>query len=145
MESSVFPVAFNEMQQRAIQHDRDLRTQEIETKRPSREGQIVRFSQVVDENTARSYMWVSIRFDDAPSEVLRGSYNRSFILGHLPEEVALLYGDDLIGLRCRVEYFGNAKNQGIAYISNPDGEGDLVQANTVAPFGTSLAPAGKTS
>jgi len=87
-------------------------------------------------------IFVRIRFDDSVSNVTQASGNTGFILGHPVEEVALLYGDDLTGMRAKVEFNGADKNRGIAYIINDDIIMDLDQANEVAPFGTLLAPAG---
>jgi len=65
-------------------------------------------------------LWVYIRFDDTLSIHTQASYPESAIpLGHTSEEVAILYSDDIVGLRVRVEYRGARKKQGIAYIIRP--------------------------
>ena len=106
-------------------------------------GYIVKTHQYRDTRTGTFVMAVSIRFDDVPSEALRGSYERSFLLGHHPSELAMIYGEDLNGLRCMVEYYGNRPDQGVAYIVNPEGKGDLIKTHNTRSFSTLFAPAGK--
>ena len=106
-------------------------------------GYIIKTHQLQNPKTGGFIQAVDIRFDEMPSETLRGSYKRSFILGHHPSEIATLYGNDLVGLRCMVEYYGNEPDQGVAYIVNPEGKGDLSKAHSVRSFSTLFAPAGK--
>jgi len=83
---------------------------------------------------------VSVRLDEKPEETAA----RAFYLGHYPSELALIYGGlkDLAGLRCRLERTGHRPNQGIVYIANSNGRGNLDKANKMPDFGTILAPAG---
>lgn len=65
-------------------------------------------------------LFVFIRFDDEVSQKAQASYpDKAIPLGHTSEEVAMLYSDDIVGLRVRVEYQGARRKQGIAYIIRP--------------------------
>lgn len=132
----------------ATQQDRshkflsDLKPRPDEKRQPRR-GRIVKYHQHVS-STGEENFEVEIRFDGQESDIQQGSYNRSFILGHTMEELAMLFGDPntIIGKRVVVESTGTREDQGLATIINDSGEGNLEKANTLKPFGTLLAPAG---
>lgn len=105
-------------------------------------GYIVKVHQIQDPKTGQFMQAVDVRLDEKPSEVLQGSYENSFILGHHPSEIAAIYGEDLVGYRCMVEYYGNQPDQGIARIVNPEGKGDLLKTHKIRSFSTLFAPAG---
>lgn len=142
MPEKSFPVVFNEWQQRRLDHERQAEKRDPHVIQQPKYGRIVRSMTVVDENTGKYSMYVHVRFDDIQSDVLQGSFERPFVLGHTATEIAALYGDDLVNMPCRVEYFGHRRNQGIVFIVNRDGSGNLENAHKLPAFGTVLAPPG---
>jgi hypothetical protein len=112
-------------------------------KRQPRRGIITNYHQRISD-TGMERFEVEIRFDDKPSDIQQGSYDRAFVLTHTPEELAMIFGDPdtIIGKRVMVDSYGARDDQGIATIINESGMGNLEKANTLKPFGTLLAPAG---
>jgi hypothetical protein len=134
---------YNTTQQRRSENFlSDIRPRPDEKRHP-REGIIVKYHQRVYPTGLENFE-VEVRFDDKPSDVQQGSYRRSFILTHTPEELAMLYGDPntIIGKRVTVESGTGREDYGVATIINSLGRGNLEKANTLKPFGTLLAPAG---
>lgn len=81
-----------------------------------------RFGVIVDFTRE---LWVYVRFDDELSFKSQATYpDKAIPLGHTSDEVAVVYGDDIIGLRVRVEYSGARKKQGMAYIIRPSQKPD---------------------
>jgi len=142
MSEGLFPIAFTPRGQHDIQNDRRTRRSSDELRTVSRYGKIVRITMPYNEDGDKRYIRAYIRFDDALSAVSQESVDKPFILGYAVEEIAMIYGDDLIGLRCRVDFIGANSNQGIVTIISDTGEGDLEEANKLRDFGTLLAPAG---
>lgn len=137
----VFPIGFNKRAQQII----DL-GKKVDEKRPDapslpRYGNITEVLNVAGDTG--KLVFVKIRFDDQLSDITQASNVRSFVLTHYVEELALLYGDNLVGRRVKVDYVGNRDDQGYATITNKNGEGDLEAANTLRGFQTIIAPAGQ--
>ena len=112
-------------------------------KRSPRKGKITKYNQRVG-GTGLERFEVEIRFDEKIDDIHQASYRRSFILSHTPEELAMLFGDPdtIIGKRVMVQSSTGQEDQGLAFIVNDSGKGNLEKANTLKPFGTLLAPAG---
>jgi hypothetical protein len=136
---------YNVVQQGRSQRFRaDLAPRPDEVRGPRR-GRIVRYYQRVG-SIGIERIEVEIRFDDRSSDIQQGSYGRTFVLSHTPEELAMLYGDpdSIIGKIVEVKSAGLREDQGFATIVGNSGKGNLEKANTLKPFGTLLAPAGGT-
>jgi len=136
----MFPLGFSKRAQQII----DL-SKEVNEKKPDAPS-IPRYGKITDivvvPDGSRKLIFAKIRFDDQLSNTTQESQPRPFVLTHYVEELALVYGDNLVGLRVRVDYVGNREDQGYATIVNAQGEGDLEAANTLRGFQTIIAPAG---
>jgi len=86
---------------------------------------------------------VYIAYDHVPpSEITRDSIGVALPLAHTIDEIAAVYGDSLIGLRCKVESKSGRPDSGLVYIIDTKGSGDLETAHKLPGYNTFLAPAG---
>jgi hypothetical protein len=139
----VYPIARTTRGQQRVDgfHD-SLRPDDVSKPKP-RYGVIVKQVQIQDNTTQQYFMYVYVRFDEDLSKKARASYGKPIILGHQPAEVATLYGDDLVGLRCRIEFEGTRAERGVVYIDNPEGHGNLENMSSLPSISTFLAPPGR--
>jgi hypothetical protein len=139
----IFPVARTNNQGKRIQEQHDNLRPAATTVQSDRLGTIVRFVQEINEYDGSGVLFVGIQFDDTIVGNTKDTYGRLFLLGNSVDEIAIIYGNDIVGKRCRVQYVGTRKDQGTAYMANPEGKGNLEKASTIPGFGTFLSPAGK--
>ena len=138
-----YPAPFNHTGElRRIQHLQVHRPRPENVQQPRR-GIIVKAYQVFDDNK-KAVIFVGIRFNGATSTNTQDTEDKPFFLGHFVEDLAITVGElsDLIGLECKVEFISGRSDQGIAYLDNPNGRGNLEDAHRLPSFGTSLSPAG---
>lgn len=144
MEEYIPRAGFSPRQQASSQHHRSGLVSKPDEHTTERLGKIVKALQIVNES-GETRVVVQIRFDDTVAQSTQSSYPNGFILSHTVEEIALLFGgiDDLIGHTVALRSTSTNQPQGIATIVARYGAGNLDAANTLKPFGTLLAPAGK--
>jgi hypothetical protein len=95
------------------------------------------------EPTGVKTLRVKVRVDRKPSVVTRATYASYYPLEQSMSEVYLIHGDEIVGKRCKIEYFGPRENTGVVYIiEDRPGFDDPEAAATLPAFGTLLAPAG---
>jgi len=85
---------------------------------------------------------VRIKLDDRISNIQK-SIDGFYKLGYPIDFIAQVFGDDLIGRRCRLEYGGAGPNSGIVYLfADSRFIGNLEKMSEVEEPITLLAPAG---
>ena len=141
MSDGIYPVGVTVEGQRKITEERRLRALPPDVQRPPRRGKITRVISPVGAE-GEKFIYVYIRFYDTISETSQETSTRPFRLSHTAEELAMVYGEDLVGYEVKVDFMGPDPNQGVATIVNMPSRGDLEAANTLRAFGTLLAPAG---
>lgn len=89
-----------------------------------------------------SIMKVKVRIDSKFDKIHRSTYAVYYPLGQSAEEIYLVYGDNIVGRRCRIVFSGPRETSGTVYIESGNSPSDPEAAGNLPAFGTILAPAG---
>jgi hypothetical protein len=105
-----------------------------------------RYGTITEVRKDPTQTFVYVQFDDVPpNEFSRDTTGVPMPLAHTIEEIALVFGDELVGLKCKLESIGGDINVGLIYIIDTVGSGNLEAANKLPGFNTIFAPAGNLS